>query len=290
MSDLIRYIAGNTAGRDHLGWPTVLPSELVDYGLDPAAEEVIWPIGVTLDQAMAWAWRVKKWKLTGTCEVQETAGIFNASGSAAIDSDLEMRNNGGLPATREQDIVSIDVTPFHALGNFGTVATAGTDCSTWEIVGALTQNGVRKVGDFSAPANSETGLSTPINSFVLFDNDQFFPSFGGPGTLIGGAVTDILFALATSHRNPVTLLSGAGGAPLLKAPGVMTVIPHVASSFDVPMQLAWRFTGQDAGDAFSGTGDLVLQLEAVEFWPYANSQSLPVYDTENGSTLRSPFS
>lgn len=297
MSDKVAYPVGNTAGRDHLTGYTLLRTEILQYlGAQAVTDaDELWPVDVTLLQAMAIAWRVKKWKLTGTCDIEETMTepgpfVFHAIGDATIDADVVLKAApDGHIATRENEIVGhAPGPPFNPLGNFGTSSIAGQPFSTW----STTRDGDGAISGVRNTGAGQTGFGISASA-TLFDPGTgiFAPNFSGPDKIIGATPigSEAFFASAFPNRNPVTLLSGTGTGNLL-APGTLNVIPHVASDFVVPMQLSWRFTGQSASAVFSGAGSLELTLEAMEFWPFENSEGLPIYDSTSGAQLRSPFS
>lgn len=292
MSDLVRYIAGNTLGRDHLTGFTMLKSE---SGLTDDEADRLYPVDITLAQAMAVAWRVKKWRLTGDVAIEETGTtpgptVVHAAGSADIEADVTMQRDPDFAdATREQEILSSAMgDPYNALSNFGMNSKSGESFSSWSTQrdGFDPVTGVRNTGD----GGTQFGLACRGTLFNP-DTQLFAPRFDGPGAIIGATPsgTEPLLASLTPDRNPETLLSGTGSGNL-KFPGNLTVILHVAPDFNVPLQLTWRFVGQSVDTDFEGEGSADLTLEAIEFWPYKNTEGLPVYDTGSGAQLVSPFS
>lgn len=310
MGELIRYFVGDTPGRDHTNWPTILASEIAGLfpGITDEEKEQTWPVDITLAQEMALVWRVKKWRLTGSFAV--TINYFDPSGPTqtiigsgegefAADTFLSVLCEdlilGEIEAVTESDLVKTQfgAAPYAPLVNNGTGHLVdNSPVLDWEI-------------DFSTPAASTSG-STPasgagaltirfLGGFHLFDpgTDLFSPIFtSGLGNLIdvptGGGFTPGLLVNISYDRNPETILAGTGPL-LLKAPGTLTIKPLITADIAVPLEISWRLPAEAVGSVISGTasGDFVLQAE--EFWSYENSLSQPVYDSASGVELTDPF-
>lgn len=304
MSDLVRYPVGNTVNRDLINWPTILRSEIDGLfpGMTEDEKDQQWPVDVSLAQIMALVWRVKKWRLTGSFEVtinyvqtEFPAHSIIGAGEAefAADTFLMVLKDGGLEATREQNLVGklFFMSPYFALVNNGT-GSLNAPVLDWEL-------------NFTVPAGSASG-STPtaqIGPLFMSFNGGFHLFDSGPGSFAppfdstiginvpqggGGIASGLIFSVGF-HRNPVTLLSRTGPG-VLTAPGEMIIKPLITSDITVPMQVAWRLPGMAVGSTTTGTGSADLTLEAVEYWPFANSENLPVYDSSTGTQLRDPFS
>lgn len=292
MSASVSYAAGDTAGRDHIQWPTILRSEIPDRaGTDPSLYDETWPVDINLVQAMALAWRVKEWRFSGTCNVTLVYdfGLDHSEISGDIDvPDSSLFNLlDGVKCTRERDLVGrlFPVSPYSPLVNDGTGGEDGAlPIANWTTTNPTNDLG----GNFSGSGNLDPRF---WGFFALFDPDTglFSPNFSGPNALIPfGVTSNQLLVSAVFKRDPSELLAVTGPA-LLKAPGTMTVIPGIAPSFDVPMEIQWRLIGEDTGSIITGTGECDFTLEAVSFWPYEDSQHLPVWDSATGAQLRNPF-
>lgn len=298
MSDLVRYPVGNTIDRDYINWPTLLRSET---GLSTDDQDKIWPVDISLDQVTALCWRIRKWKLSGssTVTLNYDDGIHTPIAVTAVatiaDHDIfVLKSNGSnlVEATREQDLISLIFDPirYQALVNGGIGAPdASAPVSSWIITGDESETG-------STPS-SGAGRLQPIifQAGVLYDEATkvFSPPFSGPGNLIPNFLTpggSSIFQLSAQFKkNPQTLLSGIGPLALL-APASISIVPGIASSFNVPIELAWRLIGEDAGSSINGTGSGNYTLQAVEYWPYENSLHLPVWSSVDGSSVNDPFS
>lgn len=290
MSDQVSYLVGDTKFRDHLTGFTLLREEIEQYfGADSVTlADELWPVDVTLKQAMAISWRVKKWKLTGSCSISETTtdegfGSQSAIGSAIIDADVVLfAAPDNHIATRERDIVSYAPgPPFNPLSNFGSSSITDEPISTWSTHVTGTSDpytAIRNTGVGGTGFSISTGASLWIP-----DTKKFSPNISGPGKIIGSTPIgpEAFLASAAPNRNPITLLSGIGTA-FMAFPGTLTVVSKVAPDFIIPMQLAWRRTGQAVTTVFSGSGTLELTLEAREFWPHQNLRGEDVYNIMTG--------
>lgn len=237
---------------------------------------------------MAVSWRVKLWKFTGTANA--TIVYTNSpsppdtfTGEAElIENFLYALSLPGVAATLERDLVSRVFNPtYQALVNYGVSPINGSPIMTnWETHSDfLNQSGTA----------STDGISM-FNQFVLWDpsTNTFGLPAVGMGNLIKPTVTALITIAAGVFRNPVTVTSGTG-AFFIQGPGTLTVKSLVASDFVIPMQVSSRLNGMDPASTSTGSATCALTLEAVEFWPYADSQGLPVYDTATGAQLRNPF-
>jgi hypothetical protein len=85
------FIVGNKLYEDHQHWPVMTRDDLkaivtTDGTYTPAQRvDQFWPVALTLDQMIALAWRVKRWKLTGSYSAAVTGFTYphgDASGGA----------------------------------------------------------------------------------------------------------------------------------------------------------------------------------------------------------------
>lgn len=295
----VPYLVGNTFNRDHVQWPTILRNEIDDVhpGLTDDEKDAIWPVDVTLQQILSLCWRVRKWDFSGSVAVSVGTSypnppapdiVNNASGTATVDATEIVNILNGVEATRERDLVgrvwddtTNALTRFYKnLVSDGLSFVEGNvPVSDWTTTSSIS-------GDDSGFLSAEFQA---LSDYHLFDEDteQFGPPFNGPGVLIAGSSSDLI-ASARFFRNPDTVLSGPTPT-LLKFPIVMTVIPGIAPSFNVPMELSWRFSGEPPGGTTSGTASGSFTLQATEFWPYSNTLGQSVYDDGSGEQIADPF-
>lgn len=283
VSDHVLYMAGDTGGRDHIQFPTILRDRIEEVRngipLTDDEKDANWPVDVTLAQIMALCWRVRRWDFSGSVNVSVTtrypnppAGdiVSTAAGTATVDATEMVTLLNDIEAVRERDLVgkvfddeTNDRTKaYQNLINDGiSFVTGNAPVSDWSAT-----------GDFGSDSGFRSLAFVALNTFMsyhLFDEDteKFAPPFGGPGALIAASSTDLI-ASARFFRNPATVLSGPTPT-LLKTPIAMTVIPGIAPSFDVPMELAWRLAAEIPGGTTDGTASGAFTLQATEFWPYA---------------------
>lgn len=290
MSDRIAYVAGNTAHRDVGNWPTILRSEITAVvGVDAETnKDELWPVDLTLAQWVAFCWRVRKWKLTGSCTASKTLSSLPAtvSGTGTLrETPIVIFGPTDIEATRERDLVSrVFSSTYRALVN-GGLGSIIAPIADWSTTGNLN-------GDWSGSTPTEYGgpfdvpLIFGMMGFTLYDpaTQLFSPLFSpGLGNVIPSAFSgNQLNVSARFTRSPVTALSGTAPFVCL-APATLTVIPGITPSFTVPMQLAWRFVSEGGG-ATNGTGSGTFTLEAIEFWSHDGT-----WDTVSGAQLLDPF-
>lgn len=257
-------------------------------------KDELWPVDLTFDQMFAICWRVKKWRLNGSVAFSETRGTDSASSAADLDETevcalYDTESESGIEATRERNLVSrVFNDTYRALVNSGfgfrPNEIAVSNWATSANFGVGSWSGSTPSSPPSPPALSFSMLG----NYVLYDPEThlFSPPFNGLGPLIPQEFAgNPLFGSADFDRNPETV---SGGAILLKTPGTLTVTTGITSSFQVPIQISWRFDGGGTGTSGSGSGDFTL--EAAEYWPYENSTHSPVWDSVSGGPLVDPFS
>lgn len=298
MGDNGKHFAGNTRGRDHIQWPTILREEIDTRvpGLTDDQKDATWPVDVTLAQIMALCWRVRRWELSGSIAVSKTIVqpggmlpdiVTTQIGTATLSPAELYTMLNGVEASRERALVgkifAEDDSPYKCLVNDGIGNVAGDEIeSDWEQSGDL---GILSGTSLLTMAV----LGTPTGGYQLFDEDtgKFSPacygfarvgSFPGEiGTLIptGSALGASVFF----SRDNSSVLSGPTPL-LLHVPIQMTVSPGIAPPFNIPMQLSWRFIGEPLGATASGAGSGAFTLTATEFWPYSSK-----FDPDDGSKL-----
>lgn len=122
MADRVAIIGGSTSRRDHFPWPVPDESALSGSGL--SVDSPPYEKGISLEQAMKWALRVKQWSLTGSISWTGSAGArshnitFNSGTSVLM---YKLATPSAEPMLREAETVifagsytgSIDVTFPH---------------------------------------------------------------------------------------------------------------------------------------------------------------------------------
>lgn len=298
MSFNVPYLVGNKFKRDHIMWPTILRSQIdtVFPGLTDDQKDAIWPVDITLAQMLALCWRVRKWELSGSATVSKTISFPNppdadivktASGTATVDATEIVTLLNGVEAIRERDLVgkvfAENETHYKNLVNDGFSSVPGNaPVSDWSTTS-------EEFGDWTGFIDIALQI---LGGYQLFDPaaEKFSPAWDGLGQLIPSiSGQNQLILSAAFTRNPETVLSGP--TPLnLKVPISLTVIPGIESSFDVPMELIWRFQSEVPGGTVEGTGSGAFTLQATEFWPYENTLGQAIFDTASGEPTGSdPF-
>lgn len=238
--------------------------------------------------------------LTGSCEVSKTMFFltpFNPEtvvGAATLaQADIWLLKGTGdsdVRCTREAHIVGRvsgdDVGPL-VNGGFGA-ETGHAPISNWTQL----RNGIVPSSGSTPPATVSTPFDTALNMNILgtalYDEStrRFSPPFNGLGTVINGFAGPLNVGVHCTRDRTVAL---SGIAPFVcHVPIELTVIPRVAPTFTVPMQLSWRFVGEpphSAGIVTSGSGLGAFTIEATEFWPHENSRGEPIFDTATGQPI-----
>lgn len=247
------------------------------------------------DQAMALAWRVRKWKLTGSIDFTLTYTeppdpAKNNSGHADISCDIWLGDNAGgvTPADNEFRLVAtaydiVEQFGRKFLSNRGLFAVAGDPFVTYVVTGddpASGSKNVNELGEVFFYTNSVIWMydtATNLRSFPL----------AGPGSLFGGVVATTLGPNVT----PSTVLALAGTG-FLKVPITLEVKPLITPAFNFQLEFQWRQGGADPASTSSGTasGNLVLEAQPGFYWPFVNSQGNPVWNASTGAAVNPPLS
>lgn len=309
----VPYLVGVPIHRSHQYWPTIQLAEIPSLvpAPDPGLYDEIWEVEIAFAQLEALSWRVKKWILSGSIEVDMTyvhgTDTFVRHGEALIaDTDIhalkyDAGTNTYKKATNENDLVyksftfGFKMSAFKVLGNEGL---GGPDddlpLSEWEVTGTdsffsgppspiTPRSGTRavniKIGSqFPYLYNTVTKLFTPTMTGF-----SAAPIVGSIGSLIPAvAFGNDFFVSVGFDRTPVSVNATTAPA-LLKDPVDMTIKPFIAADFVVPMQMAWRLFGVTPGATETGAGTGSFTLQAAEFWPYSNSLGEPIFDVTTGA-------
>lgn len=301
MSDLINYAVGNTAGRDHLQWPTITLAQLTTLGYSRTT-------GISLLQALACAWRVKRWNVGGTASIGLHTVINRtsptrvedytvASSFSFSDQPMPMLKDDGNLATREQHIVEVsnqsEVYGFVGLRNGGFQLHTGGVFSPPPprlfVNETSTYTFDKSPPEFYDPPQSgtETGTfsqllqldflmfgNTTNREYVGFDSNLFYPFIQASGLLFPHHAAQISFQIQSAGSN-----------------GTLTVDPVVATSFTLPVKIDGFYVGSGTGISNTVTSaGIALTMTADQFWPFANSVGDPVWDGATGAQINDPFS
>jgi hypothetical protein len=268
MSDRVAYLVGNTPGRDHIFGSTMTEAQAISLGADINS----FPAGMTLEQMMAVAWRVRRWSFQGSMAASFADDLGTMTGSLAFSAMVDRYDGASAIATRERDMISSWHTgifpgttePFEFLNSWGAKIS--------EVISAVSQEVFTGFTGISTttPFESGTGVfnlfgTEPNMSFptTIFDNDLFYPFLDCGFETVGLGFFFGAFA------------SRIGGG------GTLTIDPLIAPAISVPL-LRGGANGIVSGIAsFTAT--------AAGFWPYKNKAGDPVYDETTGEILNDPF-
>lgn len=283
MSDRVAYLVGNTRGVDHYTGAIEImdgsgPPDL--FTRHPAS------LGADLATIMKWMWRVKTWRLNAfTLTQQFTAQVGGyvvpQTATWSVPSiDVPLRRvlpdstiwNPGPPATREREILSnVSGWPGQYLANGGFYYNQIVPGPIPSIAGGATPGpgygvnwGLQLSCNFLNPF---FGGSFYVGSVYYYpDTGLFYPPFDFEMNAVLNYVDDAGIRTAESDY----LILATTGASTL--------------TIDGRAQAMFLWSG------FPPVSPLSLTLNPSEFWPYATSAGLPVYDSATGAQLRDPFS
>lgn len=279
MGYLVRCISGNTNQVDHTQYGTI---PYADRPTD--AFKTLTPIGFDLDQIMQLAWRVKRWKISGTAAWTWTGGSHGSDSRTVVyDPDTNQDPSPPSPFDAQSHLPfkknSFIATPHYIPDERWLVAAYGPEA----------------LYIATTPTGSFRPFFAKYQSFVLGGGNPSlqFPSiyYGGPdGSFVfypiqyfhiemDGAINGAGFAVMTSNLAEVGALTNGRGTEI----GTLTVLGR-----EVKLYAGVALTG------YSGSGTLTLSadftMEPDKYWPFANSDNFPVYDEDTGAQLVDPFS
>lgn len=320
MSDRVAYVHGDTAGRDHQYFPTILRSELAALlAIDPLIAitdtveqqrhiDSFWPFGVDLAMMQQIAWRVREWTIE--------AGTFSYAGTKnPIEPGESWSVSGSLPAfllraervgmgnvNRERDLLG-PWTDAPLTGD-GGIAPSNRKWKTLRnegISGAALEAGMTVTYAFSnAPGGAlDSGEFSILahNDLIIFDpgTNLFYPKFfieAFFATNVNPSPT-VLFRTVPTTAHAPALPSPPFGVGEDVQQGTLTIInPSGGANVIVKLGMFGRPNTQIGTPGWDdgGTGSITLTMRATKFWQYANSEGLPVYNETTGAQIRNPFS
>lgn len=264
MSDRVAYPVGNTLGRDHQMWPCV-NRPIVD------ADEVL---VCNLDLLMQMAWRVSEWTVS--------------AGSASFDANPGY--NGGFTGLISASWSSFKMTMKRKSGltvrdviNEADILGPSSDAPILISPGVDKWKTLRNAGVSGFFENTTTKVIVSAGIFggeIPYDPNRelFAPQFGFSGLIykFGTHPSVEWFALSQNEFD---------APPSPTDDSTLTIVNPVGSNIEIPIQLI----GQDVAN-IAGTGSISdVTITPTKWWPYKNSQNLPVYDVNTGAQLRDPF-
>lgn len=295
----VPYLVGNTYLRDCQNWPTLTRAQLPTFfpDVDPTQYDNIWQGSLTAAQERILSWRVREWKVEGAIDLtyreigpSNDALIVASSvlaGTIYSLTKLSLTDSTEARSSKEIDLIKrVTAEPysralFKALVNFGFGTEDGGTfpTSTWN----STINGL-------VPEFATQPIQMNVNSgFVLFDpvTGLFTPNNVGFGSIF----TSSYFQGDLSFNNdPQTVLAGTAVIVLKKPCDCTIKTDGLVPDFVLPMQLAWRSTGEAPGDAVTGSADCSVTLTAMRYWTNSNTLGQALYDETTGvPTGANPF-
>lgn len=309
MSSLVRFIVGNTAGRDHIYWPTLSQAQydlIVAGGTLPAPYKNAARASCTLAQIMACCWRIKEWSFSGgwsaadtgtsvSCTIENSPTPNVAKMKTAYPGNDDTINNAPVlfDVVDENFIASEFLASVHTppeyitdyiqtLRNYGFLSpltSVGLGAGHLRMTRTLTP---------VLPAPPSVVTDTAARLFFFGDRRRqggaggpFGDSRGMDIVIFGSGVFKPLFRF-----DDVAIVGGnyVCATPTSETPNASFEIdPVVAPSFTAPLVIKALFP-----PLVSSSCD--LKMTASKFFPYKNSEGLSVYDENSGAQLRDPFS
>lgn len=322
MSFLIRHIAGNTSGRDHIFWPTILRTEaLAFFGGTPDDQQrsvdYTWPVAVNLDVMMQMCWRVREWRLNASSF--SYVGAFSGGDYWSMDANLpemilKMRRvkspavpppNSLREVTDEQDILGpasdVGINP-NSLSNAGTLCGNGDD---------IPYGGADSVSDditldyelfdvpLPYPEISETkDYGTLLcGGYVIFDpsTGNFLPQFFIRGEFRKNYLVQAIYGDPIVRFKTLSPTPNAPPAPYVGfgnsfdvPQGTLTIINPVIGQPNITLPMG-IIGDQPFFGTEGGAGSVNLTMTPIRWWPYENGAGDPVWDETTGAQVGDPF-
>jgi len=240
MSRRVPFLRGNTRGRDHIyqlmtnvetGYIGRVSDSLLPDLIAPRHTDNhdVFPQELTLDQILKWAWRIKSWKLNGTCEFScdSIKSGFNEDGSAftgaqeTADVSVTFEN---FPIQTRKSLVSgeenVATEETDILGSPGAFAgpNSGVDASLvgTPYPGNYIQNYDGLMGPHDFIASTPRYIYGPDGSAVTtFTNSDETITIEWSGLALPPNSIDFGFGVTDPHTPPPTSASVAVGIELL---------------------------------------------------------------------------
>lgn len=259
MARRIPYLVGNRYPTDFFAAETRFP---YDAGLAFAH-------GFTRDELMKIMWRVKKWHVTGSFGASDGLGH---SFSVTVDLRLTMVDVSNVPVLDELGPIYRALPEQESGGGFPGWMFLGNLVACYQDDSTGTANNLT---DTSYVIDNPSALSFGSLSLMWDPITNLFywrrPPLGLSIVLRGATTHGVAAEIFTAYPLP--------GAP---EPVTITLTPTIIPPITLVTEVA---QGGWPPGSVSGSIDIL----AEEFWPYANSNGDPVYDTTDGHQLTNPF-
>jgi hypothetical protein len=231
--------------------------------------------------AMAIAYRVKKWHLSGTFSFADET----VSGSVTSDFDVPMlgdvisdpmtpsfvlpneRSIIGPAIIQNAGAVVADAVGYPLFGskflrNAGLIASGGTVSVIDSVIGECVTGGWSQIAIYQDQRGDGWGYDPATH--------LFYPSLSFGAQISGSDSAMGILALKTDPLPPFPpyYWTAEGTLTLVNPSGPNIVLDLMSTNAGIPANYV---------------------LTPIEFWPYANSLGQPVYDTITGAQINDPF-
>lgn len=266
MSFRVACVAGNTIHVDHTQYGTV------PFSFRPTDDSrTIWPVGFSLEEIMKLAWRVRKWKITGTASWNFTDNSGSDGDTIIYDESAQdpdpfppFDGEEHLPRKKWDEEASPDerflVVSYGPSARYIATPRVG---GSW-----------RLIGSFLSFATSNVSLQFP-SMYYKSDEELFWP-------FIEFEINMAAHPPRASMTSNLTSISSVGvqgrGSPV----GTLNILGR-----EIILYSASQLTGWPNSGLLTMSG--AFTMEPKTWWPYANSQGNPVYDEDSGAQINDPF-
>lgn len=265
MGDCVIVEGGTELGRDHFPWAA---QDELNVG-----DNYLYKFGIDLARACKWFYRVKRWHVVAVCSalrIPTSGSPSDATWSFSFDfqfnvffedpETFEALGHKTANDVRESDLVAnsyVDSLNF-------TTETTQSDFNHIDDDPEATNIGhyVTNFTSANAGGRSKSCSFYFVPWFMRWNGGAFWLPFTCN-------ISDPDFSVTTSFQ------ASASATGSLSVDGVTT--PWWARQFHTTAPY----------DEFTGYS---VTMTPKEYWPYATTAGLPVYDTTTGAELRDPFS
>jgi hypothetical protein len=256
VSSRVDFAGGTTLGRDHFPWE--VPNG-PSAGVYP---DNYYPLILSLDDALKWTWLVKKWQFSGQIEFDITRNSDSSTGHFVATYDFTISQYGGAGDT--ELIVENQTVVLHGAVTFGIDSSSIT-------------NGFPGTPDPIFFENGMGILDVTYPSIVWKGADQLRPEIDHTSIIEGNPDPSPSGNFFFIQLSTVKNKAGSDGSPISNG---FLIDGHAINLY------YWLDTDSCSFSNITST----LSLAPLEYWPYANSNGDPVYNTSTGAQLVDPFS